>query len=87
VERVRWRKQAREWLRADLAGWAKMMNSNSQADRDLARKMLTHWRVEPDLAGLREPAELKKLSEDERRDCIGLWSDVSAVLGLAQSSQ
>src|SRR5262249_32704969 len=87
AERTRWRKQARVWLQADLALWAKMINSDSQADRDLTRKMLTHWQVEPDLAGLREPAELKKLSEDERKDCIRLWSDVSAVLGRAQSSQ
>lgn len=35
-------------------------------------KRLTQWRTEPDLAVLREPAELEKLSAEERKDCLGL---------------
>ena len=80
VDQARWRKQACAWLQADLAAWAKMMDSDSRTDRDLARKMLTHWKVEPDLAGLREPAQLEKLPADERKSCLALWADVSAVL-------
>jgi len=79
-ERTRWRMQALAWLRTDLAEWAKMQDSGPGTARDLAKKMLTHWQVEPDLAGLREPAELDKLSADERKDCLALWHEVGVVL-------
>jgi len=72
--------QAREWLRADLAEWAKMQHSGPGTARDLAKKMLTHWQVELDLAGLRAPAELAMLSADERKDCLALWHEVGVVL-------
>src|SRR5262249_17910777 len=78
-ERARWRNQAREWLRADLAAWAKLMHTDSRVDRDLARRMLTHWQVEPDLAGLRELGALDKLSTEERMDCLALWEEVGVV--------
>jgi serine/threonine-protein kinase len=84
VERARWRKQARAWLQTDLAAWAKMMDCDSRVDRDLARKMLTHWQVEPDLAGLREPRALDKLSTEERKECLALWKQVAAVLARTQ---
>jgi tetratricopeptide (TPR) repeat protein len=79
-ERARWRKQARDWLRADLAAWAKTLDSGSQADRDLAKKMFTYWQVEPDLAGLRELKALDELPADERKDCLALWDEVGVVL-------
>jgi serine/threonine-protein kinase len=79
-EQARWRRQARAWLQADLAVWARSLDSGFQADRDLARKMLTHWQVEPDLAGLREPQALDELSADERKDCLALWHEVRLVL-------
>src|SRR5438445_505591 len=79
-ERMRWRKQARQWLRADLALWEKMLDSGSAMAPDLAKKMLTLWQAEPDLAGLREPSALDKLSADERRECLALWDEVANVL-------
>jgi serine/threonine-protein kinase len=45
AERARWRKQARAWLRADLALWAKTLDSGSEQDLGLARRMLTHWQA------------------------------------------
>jgi serine/threonine-protein kinase len=86
-ERARWRKQARAWLRTDLAAWGKMLAGDSRVDRDLARTMLTHWQVEPDLAGLREPGALEKLSAEERKECLALWKEVAAVLGRAQTTR
>jgi serine/threonine-protein kinase len=87
AERMRWRKQARDWLQADLAVWAKELDSGSQEARDLAKKMLTHWQVDPDLAGLREPSGLNKLSADERRESLALWNEVSAVLNRTERSK
>jgi serine/threonine-protein kinase len=80
AERTRWRKQARAWLQADLAVWAKTLDSGSRAARELAKKMLTRWQIDPDLAGLREPRGLDKLSADERKECLALWQEVDALL-------
>jgi serine/threonine-protein kinase len=80
AERARWRQQAREWLRADLAVWAKALASGHGAARARAKKMLTHWLVDPDLAGLRDPGALDQLSADERKDCLALWKEVDIVL-------
>jgi len=83
-ERTRWRKQAREWLQADLAAWAKTLDSGSRTGPDLAKKMLTLWKADPDLAGLREPSALEKLSADERKECLAVWNEVGAMLNRAQ---
>jgi serine/threonine-protein kinase len=80
AERTRWRKQARAWLQADLAVWAKTLDSGSRAARDFAKRMLTHWQVDPDLAGLRELGPLDKLPADERKECLALWKEVDTLL-------
>ena len=48
--------------------------------------MLTLWRDEPDLAGLREPAGLKRLAADERTGCLALWAEVGAVLARSAAA-
>jgi serine/threonine-protein kinase len=73
-----WRTRARQWLRADLAAWIRYADG-SPADADRVRDELQRWRDEPDLAGLRKPAELDRLSADERADCLSLWKEVDAV--------
>jgi eukaryotic-like serine/threonine-protein kinase len=78
-ERARWRAQAREWLQKDLAAWDRSTD-DSKAIRNAARQRLTQWRADPDLAGLREPADLEKLSTDERMGCLALWTELEAVL-------
>jgi eukaryotic-like serine/threonine-protein kinase len=84
AERTHWRKQAREWLQADLTAWSKTLNGDSRADRDLAKKMLMHWQVDPDLAGVRDPVALIEFSPAERQECDALWSDVAALLNRSQ---
>jgi hypothetical protein len=78
-ERTRWRQQARDWLQADLAVWAKMLDSDSPAAHDLAKRMLEHWQVDPDLVGLRDPEALDRLPQPERQKCRTLWKNVDAV--------
>jgi serine/threonine-protein kinase len=78
-ERAQWRKQAQEWLRADLAAWVRLLDRNPAARGD-AWKVLTVWRVDPDLACVRDPSELEKLAEDERNECLAIWTEVAAVL-------
>ena len=79
-ERTRWRKQVRVWLRADLDLWVKTLESGSEQDIRLARRMLTHWQVEPDLAGIRELKVLDESSAEERNERFALWDEVDAVL-------
>jgi serine/threonine-protein kinase len=86
-ERARWRVQARQWLRADLAASTKMMDRDSSGVWDLPRKMLTRWQVDPDLAGIRDPSALQQFSKDEREECLALWRDVAAALNRGQSSK
>ena len=83
AERGRWRKQARAWLQADLAAWAKVLDGNA-ADRLRVQKTLTQWRVDPELAGLREPVALGVLAEDERKEVLALWAEVAAVLARTE---
>jgi serine/threonine-protein kinase len=84
-ERARLRKQARLWLRADLAAQARAFDAAPLATRGRAiRLALTRWRNELDLACLREPGEVNKLPADERKDCIALWAEVAALLAPAE---
>jgi len=87
AERTRWRRQARDWLRADLAVWAMTLDSGSPAARALVRKLLTHWQVDPDLAGVRESSAMDKLSTEERKECLALWQAVGNLLRRAREGK
>jgi serine/threonine-protein kinase len=87
AERTRWRQQASDWLRADLAVWTRTLDSSSPAARVLVRKLLGHWQADPDLAGLREPRELRQWSADERKECLTLWAQVQTVVRRAQTAR
>jgi hypothetical protein len=83
TERGRWRKQALAWLRADLAGWRKLLAAGDEDDRALARERLRWWQEDPKLAGLREPAALAKLPADEQDGWRKLWAEVAGLLAGA----
>jgi serine/threonine-protein kinase len=87
AKRQGWRRQARAWLQADLAAWAKLQGGDSPVSRDLAKRILKHWQVEPDLAGLRDPVALEALSPDEQKECLALWKEVAAVLSRAPATK
>lgn len=74
------RKQARDWLCLELAAWTEKVDTGTEPDRIQAQKLLARWRDDPDLAGLRDPGGLEKLSPDERQECRSLWRDVEAVI-------
>ncbi len=67
--KARWRKQAIDWLKADLAAWAKVLEKGPPAARQSISQTLKHWKVDPDLAGLRDPAMLAKLPIPEQAPC------------------
>jgi serine/threonine-protein kinase len=84
TERARWRRQAREWLRADLTARVRVLDSNPAGARGDVRKALTHWREDPDLACVRDPGGLNKLAADERKEYLALWAEVAAVLARTE---
>jgi tetratricopeptide (TPR) repeat protein len=84
AERTRWRRQARDWLWADLAASAMAIDLGSPADRALVRRMLTQWQADPDLAGLRNSTAMDQWPPDERKECLALWNAVGDQLGRAR---
>jgi tetratricopeptide (TPR) repeat protein len=79
-EKTRWRKQALEWLKADLALWTKQVDSGPSQARALVVGQLRHWKQDTDLAGIRDAAAIQALPEEEREACRALWADVDALL-------
>ena len=79
-EVLRLRRQALGWLRADLAAYAQLAQRDDPAAKQTVRQRLEHWRQDDDLAGLRDPAALKKLPDDEREAWQALWAEVGALL-------
>ncbi|MEI4884339.1 hypothetical protein, partial [Klebsiella pneumoniae] len=51
--KARWRKQAIDWFRADLAAWSKIRESGPPQAHQSIFQTLQHWKADPDLAGLR----------------------------------
>jgi serine/threonine-protein kinase len=80
AERSRWRRQAHDWLRADLAAWATSLTGESEEFRDAAQDMLTLWRVDADLSRVREPGAVDELSAAEREEWAALWGAVRRAL-------
>jgi serine/threonine-protein kinase len=84
TEKKRWRDQARNWLQADLAARVHAFDADPTAARSGVRKALTRWREDPELACLRDPGELEKLREDERKEYVAFWTEVAAVLARTE---
>lgn len=85
ADRARWRGQAREWLRADLAGWARTLESGPESDRLLVRRRLAHLWADPDLAVLFDHDAPDRLPPAERQECRSLWREVDALIRRAQA--
>jgi serine/threonine-protein kinase len=83
-ERARWRQQALDWLRDDLAAYGKLLEGGKPEDRTLVQQRLQHWRQDRDLTGIRDKEALDKLPAPEREACLKLWTDVDALLHKAQ---
>jgi hypothetical protein len=83
-ERAGLRKQARDWLTAELAIWTKKADGDAAA-REQVQKTLQQWQRDPDLAGLRAAAALARLPEAERKAFRQLWTKVDEVLKRTQS--
>jgi tetratricopeptide (TPR) repeat protein/tRNA A-37 threonylcarbamoyl transferase component Bud32 len=81
-DRARLRKQALDWLRADLALAARLAARDRPAHRGLVRQTLHGWQQDGDLAGVRGHA-LARLAVAECADWVRLWADVDRLLQAA----
>jgi serine/threonine-protein kinase len=81
--RARLRRQALDWLKADLALRGKQAASDQPADRQLVQRALQNWLRDADFAGVRDPEALAKLPVEEPEAWQKLWDEVSAVLKRA----
>jgi Tfp pilus assembly protein PilF len=84
TQRLRWRRQALTWLRADLALWTKRLHASKPADGAAVQATLRRWQHDTDLASLRDDAALAKLPTEEREACRRLWADVAALIEKAR---
>jgi serine/threonine-protein kinase len=85
--RGRWRKQAREWLEADLALWNGLLAAAAPGARGQMQHVVRHWQTDAALAAVRDPGTLTLLPEAERRAWQKLWADVAALDGRARGAK
>jgi tetratricopeptide (TPR) repeat protein len=79
AERARLRRQALDWLRADLAAWRQLLEKQPNQARARVQQNLRFWQQDDGLAGVRGDA-LAKLPEAERQAWQQLWADVDETL-------
>jgi serine/threonine protein kinase/tetratricopeptide (TPR) repeat protein len=78
ADRARLRRQALDWLRADLATWqTRLEKEPDQAAR--ARKIMRIWQQDRDLSCVRGADELSRWPEAERRTWRQFWDEVEAL--------
>ena len=83
AERARWRRQALEWLRLDLAWWGKALEGGKAQSRALVRSKMHHWRNDDAFAGVRGKDLLARIPAEERREWERLWAEVDALIRRA----
>ncbi len=78
------RAQALGWLKADFSAWERVAMIVEPGNKERVAKTLAHWKVDADLASVRDEKNLAKLPEAERKEWEKLWADVDAQLNRAQ---
>jgi serine/threonine-protein kinase len=86
-ERARWRKQALDWLQADLVAFRKRVEGNAAGSRNLVQQRLRHWQGDSALRGLRDREAVAGLPVEEQAACQKLWTDVEALLDRARTGK
>jgi WD40 repeat protein/tetratricopeptide (TPR) repeat protein len=79
AERARLRRQALDWLRADLTAWGQLLEQTPDQARSLVQERMQHWQGDSDFSGVRGD-EQAKLPEAERQAWHQLWKDVEQML-------
>jgi serine/threonine-protein kinase len=77
--RARWRQQAFDWLGADLAARTQQLESGSPRAKAQVYGTLQGWKLDRELAGIRDDEAVTALPQPEQRDCRALWAEVDRV--------
>jgi tetratricopeptide (TPR) repeat protein len=77
AERPPYRKEALDYLTAELASYQKL----AARDRTTVHQLMQHWLQDEDLTTVREPASIAALPPDERDAWNKLWADVRDLRG------
>jgi serine/threonine protein kinase/Flp pilus assembly protein TadD len=80
ADRAALRRQALQWLRADLTGRARHLESGTAQVRRVVRAVLRYWQLDAALAGVRDAGRLAGLPAEERAAWQQLWVDVAALM-------
>jgi Tfp pilus assembly protein PilF len=83
-ERARLRRQALDWLRADLEVWGQTLEQQPDKARPRVAQTMQQWLRDADFNGVRAPEALARLPQAERESWHKLWADVAATLARAQ---
>jgi Flp pilus assembly protein TadD len=78
------RRQALQWLRAELARRARQLEGATPQERPRLAGDLRHWQFDAALAGARDADRLAALPAAERAGWEKLWADVAAVVAKAR---
>jgi serine/threonine protein kinase/Flp pilus assembly protein TadD len=85
AERAGWRRQALDWLRAELANRRWQLEGRApQAPFEVQRE-LWHWQHDRELAGVRDEAALAQLPEEDRAAWRQFWAEVDQTLARARA--
>lgn len=83
-ERRDHRRQAREWLLADIQSWNQILDDYGPKARARIINTLERWRTSPQLAILRDRDRVDLLDETERSECRALWREVDLLRARAE---
>jgi tetratricopeptide (TPR) repeat protein len=86
-ERGRLRRQALDWLRADLKLRHDQFATGKLEERAKVLRAIANWRRDRDLAGVRDTEALAKLPEAERKAWQQFWAEVEALYKMASASR
>jgi serine/threonine-protein kinase len=78
--RSRLRGHALDWLKAERAAWARVLDSGDAKARSDVVQNLWQWQAELDLAGVRDRQAIEKLPTGERHGWEAFWKDVDTLL-------
>ena len=80
--RLGFRRQALDWLRAELDSWRRLLEKEP-GNAWLVARDLRDWLEDPHLAGVRGPDALARLPATERQAWQRLWTDIANALARA----
>jgi tetratricopeptide (TPR) repeat protein len=79
AQRAAFRKQALDWLRADLDAWRGLLAREPDKARTTVVQKMQHWLKDVDFQGVRGKEALSKLPEAERAAWQQLWAEVETL--------